>query len=191
MKKPKNWDNVKPAGEYIELPLGAYICKILDVKENHFDKSNSDTLDMSIDIESGEYKDYYRNEYQSQTQEDKKWKGLLRYFLPKDDGSENDGWTQSTLKALIEAVEDSNPGYHFDWEHPELLKGKKLGVIFRNEEWQYQEKNGWKVRPFRGISIDAFNDKKYTLPKDKPLKNKINIEKEDFEEISSDDDLPF
>ena len=43
---------------------------------------------------------------------------------------------------------------------------------FRNEEWEYEGKTGWAVRPFRAISVDAVEDGAFTIPKDKFLKNK-------------------
>ena len=72
-----------------------------------------------------------------------------------------------------------------------------IGVLFRNEEWEYNNKSGWIVRPFRALSVDSVRDGDYQLPKDKPLKNKAdNVLNEvpgynqEFAEID-DEDLPF
>ena len=68
-----------------------------------------DSLEISIDVAEGEFKDFYATDYRGQNQEDKKWRGVLRLYVPKDDGSDMDEWTKSKLKAATNAVEDSNP----------------------------------------------------------------------------------
>lgn len=120
---------------------------------------------------------------------------MLRQYLPKDDGTENDEWTKSALKALIEAVEESNIGYHFDFEHEEQLKGKMIGILFRNEQWAMGTRNGWKAQPFRALTVERVRNGKFTLPADKPNKNAVSIDvaadTDDFATIDDDEDLPF
>ena len=53
------------------------------------------------------------------------------------------------------------------------MKGRVLGIVFRNEEWEYDGKTGWTARPFLAISADSVADGTFTIPKDKPLKNKV------------------
>jgi hypothetical protein len=57
----------------------------------------------------------------------------------------------------------------WNWDENSLA-GKLVGILFRNEEWEYENKTGWAVRPFRAISIDSVREEDYRLPKDKPLK---------------------
>ena len=80
-----------------------------------------------FDIAEGEYKDFFANDLKAQTGEDKKWKGVLRLWLPKDDGSDKDEVTKSILKGFVTSVEKSNPGYLFDWNEASLA-GKQIGV---------------------------------------------------------------
>ena len=94
---------------------------------------------------------------------------MLRQFLPKDDGSEKDEWTKRSFKGMISAFEKSNPGYVWNWDENSLA-GKLIGILFRNEEWEYEGKTGWTVKPFRAIPIDSVRSEDYALPKDKPLK---------------------
>lgn len=99
---------------------------------------------------------------------------------------------KSVFKAFTEAVEDSNQGYHWDWDET-TLKGKLFGCLFRREEWEYKDKSGWKTQPFRAASVSTIRENKFEIPKDKPLKNKSTVqpEGEGFEEIMDDGDLPF
>lgn len=169
INRPKNWDNVQAFSDRPKLPVGAYVCRIKKAVVQNSDYG--DQLCILFDIEDGEYAGFYANEFKSNQREDKKWKGVLRQFLPKDDGSEKDEWTKSSFKGLVTSIESSNRGYQWNWDENSLA-GKEIGIIFRNEEWEYEGKTGWAVRPFRATSVDTVQDGDYTLPKDKPLKNR-------------------
>ena len=193
IRKPNNWNEVQEFTDRQKLPLGAYVCKIKQVRVQ--DNSFGSQLCMLFDISEGEYANYFKKDFDSNTAQDKKWRGLLRVWLPKDDGSDNDEITKRTLKGMTTAFENSNPGYAWDWNENSLV-GKTVGILFRNEEWDYNGKNGWAVRPFRAISADTVRNEEYTLPKDKPLKNKQSVApsytnpNNGYEEVE-DEELPF
>lgn len=197
MNKPSNWENVKAAQERVALPVGAYICKIIGAKVvDYTDRKTGELmfqrLEMAFDICEGDFKDYYQDEFNTQQGEDKKWKGVLRQYLPKEDGTEQDEWTKSSLKAMVEAFEESNPGFHFDWDESKL-KGKTVGILFRNEQWVWDGKEGWKAQPFRALSTETVKEGKYKLPKDKPHKDALSSGGSDgFTQMpDNDDDIPF
>lgn len=167
IKRPNNWNEVKEFSDRPKLPLGAYVCRVKKVAVQNTDYGEQ--LCILFDICEGEYKDFFSSEFAANTMADKKWKGVLRQWLPKDDGSEKDEWTKSSFKGMVTSFEKSNPGYQFDWNEASLV-GKLVGIMFRNEEWEYDGKSGWAVRPFKAISIDSVRSGDYTLPKDKPLK---------------------
>ena len=168
--KPNNWDDVRAySGSRQKLPAGAYVCDIIQavVQNNNYGQQ----LCVLLDINSGEWAGYYAEDFGNNQREDKKWKGVLRLWLPVNDGSDKDEFTKSILKGFITAVEESNRGYTWNWDERTLAK-KEIGVLFRNEEWEWNGKSGWSVRPFRAISVDSVEDGNFTVPKDKPLKNK-------------------
>lgn len=169
IRKPNNWNEVKEFTDRPKLPLGAYVCKVKRAVVQSTDYG--DQLCILFDIAEGEFKDFFKVDFDSSTVENKKWKGVLRQFIPRDDGSEKDEWTKSSFKGMITSFEKSNPGYQWNWDESSLA-GKTIGILFRNEEWEYDGKTGWAVRPFRAISIDSVRSNDFMLPKDKPLKNK-------------------
>lgn len=171
IRKPNNWENVREFTDREKLPLGAYVCKVKGVRIDAADYGEQ--LVIQFDIAEGEYMDFYKREYAANTNANKKFKGVLRVWLPRDDGSEKDEWTKSTFKGMVTSFEKSNPGYVWNWNEQTLI-GRMIGVMFRNEEWEYEGKTGWAVRPFRAISVDSARSGDFTLPKDKPLKNKAS-----------------
>lgn len=169
IKRPNNWNDVKEFTERKKLPVGAYVCRVKKaVIQNN---SYGNQLCILFDIVDGEYSGFYAYDYKNNTREDKKWKGVLRLFLPLDDGSENDEWTKSTFKGMVTAFEKSNNGYTWNWDENSLV-GKLVGILFRNEEWEFDGKTGWTARPFRAISVESVQDCDYQIPKDKPKKKK-------------------
>ena len=169
INRPKNWDDVREFGDRPKLPVGAYVCKVKQAVVQSTDYG--DQLCVLFDIVDGEYAGFYQDDFDANQRQDRKWKGVLRQFIPKDDGSEKDEWTKSAFKGMVTAFENSNRGFVWNWNEKELA-GKEVGIIFRNEEWEYNGKTGWTVRPFRATSVDNVADSSYTLPKDKPLKHK-------------------
>lgn len=195
MKPFSNYNETQVFSDRAVLPAGGYIAKIKKAAVRTYSGQNGEfqKLEIAFDISEGEYKDYFSNDLKGQKSEDKKWKGVLRLFVPVDDGSERDGKTKSIFKGNIEAVEDSNSGYHWDWDENKL-SGKTVGVIFRNEEWEFNGNTGWKAQPFKFISDEKIRQGKFKLPADKPLRQTQTIPQsksvEDFEEID-DEDVPF
>ena len=119
----------------MRLPAGAYVCRVLGVKFQEGENGNSDMIQVQFDIEEGELKGFFKKQYEESTQEDKKYKGKFTVYCPKDDGSEKDGWTKRAFKTVINAFEDSNNGYHWNWDE-QSLKGKVIGGLFNIREYK-------------------------------------------------------
>lgn len=175
------------------IPAGGYVAKILDAKEVPYSWGN--VLLISFDITEGEHKDFFKNDYAVNTKEDKKWRGVYRLNVPKDDGTEQDGWTKNTFGSAMFAIEASNGGYHWSWDE-KTLKGKTIGVLFRNFEWEMSGKNGWSTECGMLLPVDDIRGGKYKPMKDRPLKNKpgtVQTSSSGFSELPAvdDSDLPF
>lgn len=128
MKKFNNYDETQTYSESAKLPVGGYVMKVQNVRFEEGTNGNSDRLILMIDVDEGECKDFYKDQYASQTGEDKKWKGVFTVYCPKDDGSERDNWTKRRFKTIIEHIEESNPGYSWNWDE-NTLKDKKFGGL--------------------------------------------------------------
>lgn len=196
MKKPSNWNDVKAAGERVKLPAGGYEAKIINAKVVNYDGSNGsyERLEIAVDITAGEYKDYYKQDFDSNTRDDKKWRGVARFYVPTDDGSEKDEYTKSVLKSVTDALEDSNKDYHWDWDETKL-KGLKVGILVRDKEYEIDGKHGFSPEIFRFTDINRIKEGKFTVPKQKLLKGSSGTtaaaSSGDDSAASGDDDYPF
>ena len=193
MKAYEGYKAEKPVGAKENMPIGAYIAKILEAKEVEYSWGN--VLVISFDVTEGEHKDFFANDYKAQTNEDKKWRGTYRLNIPKDDGTEQDGWTKNTFNSAMYAIEASNKGYAWAWDE-KTLKGKSVGVLFRNFEWEINGKTGWSTECGMLLAVDDARNGKFKPMKDKPLKNKSGTAQtasSSFSELPPvyDGDLPF
>ena len=137
MKVFNGFDQAKEAarqtGSGAKLPPGAYKAKILGVKYEEGQNDNSDMIFIQFDITEGEYKDFFRTQYDENTSEDKKWKGKATIYVPVDDGSERDNWTKRSFAKWTNALEDSNTGYTWDWDEKKW-KNLAIGLMYA-ETW--------------------------------------------------------
>lgn len=131
MKQFKGYEDAKKNAQFSgsnQLPAGAYCCNIKNVKYDSFDWG--DVIVVAFDVTEGEFKDFFKNQYDNNTNEDKKWKGTARINVPKDDGSEKDGWTKNAFAKWTDSFEKSNNGYVWDWDENKW-KNKNIGLVFR------------------------------------------------------------
>ncbi len=172
------------------LPAGGYVVKVLDVAEQVYTWGN--VLEISFDIVEGDRTGFFSKDYKDNINEDRKWRGKYRLNEPKNDGSEKDGWTKATFNSAMFAFEDSNDGFHWDWDEKKL-KGLTVGALFRNKQWEYNGQTGWTTECCELIPAQDVRENSFRMPKDKPLKKQAGQTSTpaDFEEITDDDDLPF
>ena len=139
---------------------------------------------------------YYARDYEGQQSEDKKWHGLYLLSVPNDDGTEQDGWTKRRFKTFTDALEDSNPGYHFDWDESKF-KGLFIGALFNEREYEKNDGSiGRTTNLAQVISVDRVRSGNYRLPDDKLLKRSSGgsgSSDDGFMNIPDgvDDELPF
>lgn len=180
------------------LPAGGYVAKIMGAEVKNYDWG--DKLVISFDIAEGEHKDHFATEYRANPNEDKKWKGNYYITIP-DESNQYFSSQQRSFNNLIYALETSNNGFHFDWDETKL-KGKTIGVLYRNKEWSYNGNTGWTTECCQMIEVETIRKNAFKMPKDKPLKNGMisgngvqllqNMAAEGgIDVIVTDDDLPF
>ena len=104
MKQFNGYDEAKKAAESKateKLPKGAYVCKIIEVRNEKSDYG--DKLILAFDIAEGDYKGFFDKKFKNDESEDRKWK--------------------------TSSFEKSNPGYSWDWNENKW-KDKFVGIVF-------------------------------------------------------------
>ena len=154
MERIENWDKVEAKGmdDFKALPVGAYECVIKDARVNLNEETGKKTFKVSVDIASGEFKDYFLKRFANNTSDKPKWdNNAVRYLAYEGDNV-------SYFKGFITSVENSNTGYKWDWDE-EKLKGKKICGVFQYEEYEKQDgSKAVKVRLNKFRSLDKMKD---------------------------------
>lgn len=154
MEKINNWNEVEAKGmeDFKSLPIGAYECVIKEANVHENNETKKKTFRVAVDIASGDYKNYYQNRYDSNNNSDKKWDNNATRYLAFE------GDNIAYFKGFITCVENSNPGYTWDWDETKLV-GKKICGVFQYEEYENQDgKKGVKVRLNKFRSLDKMKE---------------------------------
>jgi hypothetical protein len=172
------------------LPKGAYVCRILKAEQK--DYTWGSRLEISFDVIEGEYKDHFKTAYLADTRENKKWKGVYRLTIPDETKQSYDSQAR-TFSNAIATIEESNNGYHWDWNEA-TLKDKTVGVLIRDFEYDIEGRTGWATEAFALITPEEVRAGKFKDPQPRPLKNKtVNpIESGFIADVKNlEDQLPF
>ena len=190
--RPKDYDNIDALpenGGRARLPKGGYVCKILTVEESE-SKNGNPYLTFAMDICEGEYMGFFADDYQSQTG-DKKWHFNHRLMIPTD---KSKPYTIQLFKTFNSYLEESNPGWHFDWTQDEKqYRGKNIGVLVNEREYETRNgKRGMATNIARIVKANTVRSGAYTVPNDVMLKTPAKTDDGFFMPDSvDDDDLPF
>lgn len=166
IKKPSNYDNVEVMEfDYTPIELGGHKGIIMKAEEYTSPQSGKTSLKVSVDTAKDDKQpEYFAEQYKNDTRIDRKWSNsAIKYISLGEEENQ-----VKILKAFIIAYENSN-NCQFDWNKDwEQLKGKKIGIVFGQEEYISQDgttKLATKLVQFR--SIDKVDNIK--IPKVKLL----------------------
>ena len=188
MKKPNGYRAETFTSTKV-LPAGGYVCVIKNVKEDQT-PSGIEVLRVAIDIAEGEYKGYYQDRYNADKERSAspKWRGVLNVWVYDQDGVS----ASRSLNSLGGALDDIGVDM---WRSDDELNihamiGKKIGIVFRREEFRFSDgsgKTGWTTRALYTKPASDITAGNYVVPEDKPLQH--GSVEEAF--TATNDDIPF
>ena len=192
MKPSYKGFEAKKSGGFIELPpVGAYVGKIMNVEflPKDGEKQFRDSIRLYIDITEGEYKDRFVEVWNDQKERfgDKVgYKGTFN-LIPPTDGDED--WRKRVFEGNLWCVEQSNPGYSWDWDEKKL-KGKIIGFSLRRKLYTYKDKKTDEIKEGQTMEIGKFETvDDVRNGKCKPMNDRDTRDKDALE--SSTDGLNF
>jgi len=194
MKPIEGYDKAEAlTGEYEVLPVGGYICKIVDAVITTA-KSGKEMLVIDFDISEGKYAGYYQRKFEENKKSNQdptkevKWPGVYRQML---EGEKAAGY----FKGLMTTLAASNQGFDWDkcnWDESKL-KGLIFGGLFGREEYEKIDgSTGMSTKLLYVRSVEKIRKGDFEIPKDKLLKKEPNpfAVSNEFTPVE-DDDLPF
>lgn len=191
MKPTYSGFEARKTSGYAQLPpVGAYVAEIQGVKtEQSYDGSREEIVCM-VEIIEGEYAGQYHKVFDEQKNsfgDSVKYRGTLR-IRPFVDGDES--WVRNRFEQNLWCVQESNPGYAWDWDEKKL-KGKKIGINVRKNVYtgrDGQEKETTEIAQFETVQ-DVRNGKVREL---KPrVSRQTASSSESYTNVTNDVDVPF
>ena len=153
LKKPNNYENVEVMEfDFEKLELGGHKGVIIKAEEYTSEVSGKTSLKVYVDTASDDKQPgYFKKQYENDTRIDRKYpNGAIKYVPLGEEENQI-----KMLKSFLTCVENSNTNYTYDWnKEVDQLKGKKIGIIFGQEEYISQDgttKLATKLREFRSI----------------------------------------
>ena len=196
IKKFSDYDGIQVFEGGSGIEPGGYELKIMGAKVEKY--SSCEILKIAFDIVNHDkYAGYYAGKFKAAKAQnpEAKWGGVFDVFIPKDDGTEKDGYTKTAFKRFITSVEKSNDGYTWNWNE-NSLKGKTFGGVFGKEQFETKDgKLAFATKCRFPRSIESIRSGNFTVPEDKllnkPATADVLINSEEFVEILNESDMPF
>ena len=199
MKPSYKGFEAKKNGGFLELPpVGAYVAEIQNVRSLPADPLNNrerDVIELMMEITEGNYAGRYMEFYKDQKErfgDSVKYKGVFRLTAPNDD---DEDWRKRTFEGNLWCVEQSNPGYTWDWDEKKL-KGKKVGISVRERLYTYNDKERITTEIAKFETVDDVRNGKVKPMKARDQRNKGSASEdstdgENFTDVSKTVDVPW
>ena len=173
MKKIKDYETTQAAKDFSRLPAGGYVCIIKKVDDN----DRGEYLYLEVDIAEGEWKNYAID-----TQE-------RAGFWPLKFYRNYGGKSLKFFKAFIEAVEETNNRFRWDWDEQKLVN-KGVGIVFQEQEYENREgKVRTKLVPYTFTTAAKIREGDFQVPAPRLLDHVTATPT--FEEEEDEGELPF
>lgn len=168
LQKPRDYDQALSYGSDLPyLPVGGYVCRILKMEERSAENGKTYIV-ASFDIAEGEEKGFFEKRYRAEKaaaggRREVRWRGTYNLFPLTQDGQTNPFW-----KGMLTCIEKSN-NCLVDWYGDyDQFKGRLVGLLFREEEFEYgtetERRVGVAVRPFAVRTVDYIRSGRFGLP---------------------------
>lgn len=166
MQKPNGYDEAQANGEFIPVELGGHYAIIKQVSETQ-SSTGKDMIVVLYDfVTPDKQAGYFQSSYENDTRDPKKWPfNGSKYILVAD--YEDPKKTSRNFKTFCTCVEKSN-GYTIQWggkNWNQQFKGKKIGVVFGEEENEYEGRISMRHVPKWFCKWDAVKDAQIPAPK--------------------------
>ena len=186
--KPRDWDTAQAyTGDVERMTPGGHIVKIMNVRQD-MSRNSRPMIVVSFDICEGSPLDgFYRRKHDRRKNAGftTGWGGVIRFMIYENDGKS----TNKFLKVFATSVEESNPGYQFNFDESSLAD-KLVGLVFGEEEYLGNDgKPHTSVKAQQARSVEAIRAG-VPVPQAKKLNAESVKPAQGFTEVE-DDELPF
>ena len=166
MNKPSGYDEARAIGSYIPPEVGGHYCTIKQVSETK-SKTGKDMIVVLFDFCAPDQQaGYFEKAFKEDTRDDKKWPFAgTKYIMVND--YKDPKKTSRQFKTFCFNFEKSNQ-CEVTWEGKDWgkqFKGKKIGVIFGQEESEWDGKTRMRTIPVYWCEFSKAKEQNVPEPK--------------------------
>ena len=137
-----------------KLPAGGYVCEIKGARVETVGQNAARKFVLAIDICEGEQAGFFDKAWKAAKAQDAnaKWRGTYEVFLLKQTGE-----TNPFFKGMCTCIDKSNPPFQtvVNGQIDEAkLKGTKIGLLFREEEYMKDGQVKTAVKAFTARTVE-------------------------------------
>lgn len=155
-----------------KLVPGGYICKIVGARTETVNGQNGPIpkFVLAFDIAEGEYAGYFDAQFKRAKEQDAnkaKWRGTYDSFILTKENT-----TNPYFKGLLTCIDKSNEPFQSVVNgqlNEALLKGKLVGLLFREEEYLADGKKKSVVKACAARSVQTIREGNFEIPEPKLL----------------------
>lgn len=198
MKKPNGYDDAREIGSFIPVDLGGHYAVIKQVTEKDSQTGKEMIVVLFDFCKPDKQPDYFSNAFREDNREDKKWPyNGSKYIMVHD--YQDSSKTSRQFKTFCTCVEKSN-NFDITWggsDWGKQFKGKKIGIVFGEEEHEYEGKISMRRVPKWFVRFDKVAEAEAPAPKyiDGAGPKQAQKESTDSEFMTipegADDEIPF
>lgn len=211
LRQPKDWNEARAVdglSNFEQITPGGHLCVIVGA-EVTTSRNGAEMLVLSLDIaENSEFDGMYRRAYESRAQAAKPGYPVAWpcRFWQLTQAYNDATLTNPRFRGLIKAVEESNPGFVWNWDEHSLIN-RRVGFIFREEEYESNQDSSIRttVKPFACFPTHKLDEvtvpaKKllerpqgggFTAPAPSQAARPQQMSYQQFQQADENDDLPF
>lgn len=166
MQKPGGYDEAQTSGEFTPVELGGHYAIVKQVTETQ-SSTGKDMIVVLFDFTNQDKQEgYFQTSFNNDTRDQKKWPfNGSKYIMVND--YQDPSKTSRQFKTFCTCVEKSND-YSIQWggkNWAQQFKGKKVGVVFGEEEHEYDGRISMRHVPKWFCSWDSVKDAQIPKPK--------------------------
>lgn len=166
MQKPTGYDEAQASGEFTPVELGGHYAIVKQVTERQ-SSTGKDMIVVLFDFcKPDKQENYFTNQFINDDREQKKWPFAgSKYIMVKD--YNDDSKTSRAFKTFCTSIEKSN-NYQIAWggnAWAQQFKGKKVGIVYGEEESEYDGKVRMRRVPKWFCKTEAVKDASIPQPK--------------------------
>lgn len=166
MQKPNGYDEARATGEFTPVELGGHYCKIKQVSEVNSSTGKPMIVVLFDFCPPDKQNGYFSTIFSNDDRPDKKWPFAgTKYILVNDHQDPNK--TSRQFKTFCTCIEKSN-NHTITWggsDWGKQFRNLQIGVIYGQEENEYDGKRFMRNVPKYLCRIDAVADAKIPDPK--------------------------